>query len=57
MNSRRFTARDLLCFRPKDSTTAVRPETAVLRDFNPAYDRLGSDSISATGPLLRRKQT
>jgi hypothetical protein len=27
----------------KDSTPQLRQETAALRDFNPGYDRLGSN--------------
>ena len=44
MNSRCFTARCLPCVRPKGSHTPARRETAALRDFNPAYDRLGSST-------------
>jgi hypothetical protein len=29
----------------KDSTPRLRQETAALRDFDPAYDRSGSDSV------------
>ncbi len=36
-------------------------ETAALRDFGPAYDRSGSDSVvavmSAARPLIPRKRT
>src|SRR5262245_17330837 len=60
MNSRRFTAQYLPCFRRKDSTVQLGQETVALRDFNLAYVRLGSNSViaamSAARPLFHRKR-
>ena len=47
MNSRRFTARCLPCFRQKDSTPQLRQETAALRDFDLAYVADGSFASEA----------
>ena len=41
MNSRRFTAQYLPCFRQKGYHTSVRQETAALRDFDRPDDRVG----------------
>ena len=49
MNSRRFTARSSRASDRKDSTPQLRQETVALRDFNPRYDHLGSNSTELTG--------
>jgi len=60
MKLRRLTGQRLPCLR-KDSTPQLWQETAALRDFAPAYDRCGSNSViavmSAARPLFHQEQT
>src|SRR5262245_12444636 len=51
MKSRRFTDRELPCFRQEEYHVLVRQEVAALRDFNSAHDRSGSKAALGPGPL------